>query len=277
MKKNYFLFALLGAGFCIQNPVMASEVSGNESVKVSAVMPVADVPQTVKPFKGQWYSDEIYMDIDFYGNTVSDPNSMDGDPCPGIIKVRKGGSEMSYTILSMKINGKKASGIVSDNDFQEQPMSAEILADGTMKITIPALKLIMGEGDIKVFKGEKILRKAAPFAGKWSLKGNGITAEMILNLYDRCIMGMNADMNDALSYGIINITMGMNVDDCSILSWEGAGNTVDVKFVSSRSGGIYKAKLTYLPSTKKIKVSQVTPVGSDAGECYLTDGMEFVY
>lgn len=56
MKKNYFLFALLGAGFCIQNPVMASEVSGNESVKMSAVMPVADVPQTVKPFKGQWYS-----------------------------------------------------------------------------------------------------------------------------------------------------------------------------------------------------------------------------
>lgn len=115
--------------------------------------------QTAKPFLGQWSSDDIFMDIDFYENSFSDPNSLDGDPCAGILTVMKGDDSATYTILRMKVTGKKAVGVISDSNFKEQPMTAEVLADGTMKIVIPSLPLIHMDGGKTVFKGEKILKR----------------------------------------------------------------------------------------------------------------------
>ena len=39
----------------------------------SIVYATASVAQVARPFKGAWYSDDLYVDIDVYGQTISDP------------------------------------------------------------------------------------------------------------------------------------------------------------------------------------------------------------
>ncbi len=154
-KMSVIAFLLMGVvGGIHALPNTATEVLFPET---SHFMSVGQ--QSTKPFFGQWASDEIFMDIDFYENSLSDPNSMDGDPCAGILKLMKGDDSATYTILRMKVTGKKAVGVLSDSNFKEQPMSAEVLPDGTMKIVIPPLPLIHMEGGKTIFKGEKILKR----------------------------------------------------------------------------------------------------------------------
>lgn len=221
---------------------------------------------SVKPFKGIWYSDVLHLDIDFYGNSVLNPFTMDDEYCPGVITLLADNGSTSFDIAEAKIAGNKVTAKTSD----EAVVAMELLADGNMKVTLPEMVLVTLEED-KTFKGDYIVKRGGPFVGKWTFKSGGSEGALTLDLYGQSVVD---ESNGSANYGIMYVGYGMKTDNCVITRWQEDGNNVKVTFVGGRDGGTRTAVLTYDPTTAKISVSNVTEV-SDCSECYVTDGLTF--
>lgn len=243
----------------------------------SAVMCAAALvcmAQTGRPFKGVWYSPVMYVDIDFYGNSIPDPNSMDGDPCAGIIKVNPDVSQTAYTIENVKVNGSRATGTayMAEGDSR---LTFELLDTGRMRVTSSNGFAYVDDG-LKRYPSPQFVERASPFAGVWKLaKGDGT---LTLNLHDKCILGEDGEGSQGLCYGTVYIAynQGMYVDNCMITAREIKGNQAVIYYTGGRSGAKYRATLVYDPSTKRITVKNPAPVkAGEEGECYVTDGLVF--
>lgn len=230
--------------------------------------------QSTKPFKGVWYSPDMYLEIDFYGESIPDPEAMDDETCAGVIKVKPGINTSKLAMWDVKVSGKRATATTYLNE-DNQTLTFELLPDGGMKITSEPGFAYLGEGEegMKTLPSPQVLRKASPFSGTWKLnKGDGT---LTLNLHDRCIY---SEHHEKLGYGTIYITynQGMYVDECVVTGSEINGNSATIRFTSGRSGADYRATLVYDPATKRITVKDTAPVNPDEeGECYVTDGLVF--
>lgn len=243
----------------------------------SAVMCAAALvcmAQAGQTFRGVWYSPDMYIDIDFHGKSIPDPNSMDGDPCAGIIKVKPEASSTSYTIENVKVSGSKATATayMAEGDSR---LTFEILPDGGMRMTSSNGFAYVGDG-LEKLPSPQSLSKASPFAGVWKLaKGDGT---LTLNLHDKCILGEDNEGSQGLCYGTIYIAynQGMYVDNCMITAREIKGNQAVVYYTGGRDGNKYRATLVYDPSTERVTVKSPAPVkAGEEGECYVTDGLVF--
>lgn len=231
--------------------------------------------QTARTFKGAWYSPEMYVNIDFHTKSIPDPNSMDGDPCAGTIKMSPKFGSSVYTLENVKIAGSKATATayLAEGDAT---MTFERQADGSIKMTCANFTYVPNEGGTKKLQQTITLHKAAPFAGTWELKGGNGTLD--LNLYDKSILGEDNEGNQALCHGTIYIAynQGMYVDNCMITGCEAKGNQAVIYFTGGRDGNKYRATLAYNQSTRQITVRQVAPLkAGDEGECYVKDGLVF--
>lgn len=231
--------------------------------------------QTARIFKGAWYSPEMYVNIDFHMKNIPDPNSMDGDPCAGTIKMNPKYSSSTYTLENVKVSGNKAtaSAYLAEGNAA---MTFERQADGSIKMTCANFTYVPEEGGTKKLPQTIVLRKAAPFAGTWKLKGGD--GSLDLTLYDKSILGEDNEGNQALCHGTIYIAYnrGMYVDNCMVTECEANGNQAEISFIGGRDGCKYRATLAYNPTTKQITVTKVAPLtAGDEGECYVEDGLVF--
>lgn len=242
------------------------------AVAMTCAFALVSLAQTSRPFKGVWYSQDFYLEIDFYDKTVTDPNSMDGDPCAGIIKVKPEVCSTAYTIENIRVGGDKAIGTAYMADGKTN-LVFEYFADGSIRIASGNGFSYVDDG-IKKLTSVYVLSKASPFSGVWKLaKGDGT---LTLNLHDKCIY---SEANSTLGYGTIYIAFnnGAYVDECVITGREIKGNQAVVYYTGGRDGQKYHATLVYDPATKRITLKKPTPVGgSGSGDSYVTDGMVFV-
>lgn len=242
----------------------------------SIVYATASVAQVARPFKGAWYSDDLYVDIDFYGKTISDPNSMDGDPCAGIIKIKPEINSMAYTIESLNVTGKKATATAYFAE-KNSKLTFEYLQDGSLKLTSNDGFTYVDDGLVKLPKTSYVLRKAEPFNGTWRLaKGDG---QIKMNLYNKEMFEDDYEGNRQLCYGSIYITYnnGMYVDNCLIVKKNVDGNQAVIEYLGGRDGNTYSATLVYSPATKQVTVKgpKLVKAANSAKECYVTDGLVF--
>lgn len=233
--------------------------------------------QTARPFKGAWYSDGMYVNIDFYGKTIPDPNSMDGYPCAGIIKVMPEVTSMSSTIENLKVTGNRATATAYFAE-RDSKLSFEYMADGSMKITSNDGFAYVDNELKKLPQTSYILRRATPFNGEWKLtKGDGM---LRVNLYYKSMYEENAEGDTELCYGTIYVSTanGMRVDNCLIRNCKIDGNKAEIEYVGGRDGNTYRATLVYNPSTRQITLKSPTAVGVSGGvsESYVMDGMVFI-
>lgn len=230
--------------------------------------------QQNKPFKGTWFAPDMYIEIDFHDMSISDPNSMDGDPCAGIIKVKPEVSSTPYTIENVKINGNKATATsyMAEGDSK---LTFELLPGGDMKMT-SSNGFAYIDDELKKLPSPQSLAKASPFAGVWKLaKGDGT---LTLNLHDKSIMGENFEANNVMCYGTIYTTIngGMRVDNDIVTARKINGNQAVIYYQCGRSGNEYSATLIYNPTTKRITIKNPKPKNPDeAGDCHIVDGMVF--
>ena len=238
---------------------------------VLAVVALTAGAQTSDSFKGAWYSPELYLYIDFYARDVPDPNSMDGDPCPGVIKMKRGYGESVYSFSSAVVAGNKAVAHAYIGEG-EAVIRFTDMGDGTLKMDCSKFTYVTYEDGVKTLPMPVTLRKASPFLGTWQLKGGD--GRMQLNLYHDDLF----DGDGRLCYGTISVSLnkGMYVDDCAVTRCEVSGDKAVVYFTGSRSSADYRAVLLYDPSTDQVTVSEVAPAKQgQAGECYVTAGMIF--
>lgn len=243
----------------------------------SIVYATASVAQVARPFKGAWYSDDLYVDIDFYGKTIPDPNSMDEDPCVGIIKIRPEVNSMTYTIENLRIVGKSATATAYFAE-KNSKLTFEYLQDGSLKLTSNDGFTYVDDGLVKLPNTTYVLRKAAPFSGTWKLaKGDG---QIKMNLYSKEMFEDDYEGNSRQCYGSIYITYnnGMYVDNCLIVNKKTDGNQAVIEYLGGRDGNTYSATLVYNPATKQITVKQpkLVKATNEITECYVTDGLVFV-
>lgn len=230
--------------------------------------------QQNKPFKGTWYSPDMYIDIDFHDNSISDPNSMDGDPCAGIIKVKPEVSSTPYTIENVKINGNKATATsyMAEGDSR---LTFELLPGGDMKMT-SSNGFAYIDDELKKLPSPQSLAKASPFEGVWkAAKGDGT---LTINLHSKSIMGEDFEANNVMCYGTIYTALngGMRVDTDIITDRKINGNQAVIYYLCGRSGNKYSATLIYNPTTKRITIKNPKPANPDeAGDCHTADGMVF--
>lgn len=240
-----------------------------------ACVAVTASAQSARPFKGVWYSPDMYIEIDFHGQSIPDPEAMDdGETCAGVIKVKPGLITSTNSMWDAKVSGKRATATTYLNE-DNQTLTFELLPDGGMKVTSAPGFAYLGEGEegMLTLPSPQILRKASPFAGEWKLaKGDG---KLTLNLHNKCIYD---EAHEKLGYGTIYVAynQGMYVDDCIVTEAEIDGNRAVITYTGSRSGNDYRATLVYDPATRRITVKNPAPVtpGED-GECYVTDGLVF--
>lgn len=137
------------------------------------VAALAGFARTGGPFKGVWHSPDMYINIDFYGNTIPDPNSMDEDPCAGIMRVRPGESTVAYTIENVKVSGSKATATayMAEGDSR---LTFECLADGSMKVT-SSNGFAYVDDSLKHLPSPQVLRKASPSAGSAEQGAGAVT------------------------------------------------------------------------------------------------------
>lgn len=118
------------------------------------------------------------------------------------------------------------------------------------------------------------------FKGQWSMKGNGVEGLLDLDFYGKTVDGTDLDGNEAKCFGTIFVAYGSGAsvrpDECSILVWQGKGNSVKIAFVGGRSGELYRAVLSFNPVSNTMTITNVKPASEDSfGECYVTDGLVF--
>lgn len=232
--------------------------------------------QTSRPFKGAWYAPGLYVNIDFYGKTIPDPNSMDEDPCAGIIKIKPETNSMAYTIENLKVSGTKATATAYFAE-KDSRLSFEYMSDGTLKITSSDGFSYVDDGLKKLLQSTYTLHRASPFSGEWKLaKGDGT---MKINLYNKEMFEENFEGNSELCYGSIYITYnnGMYADNCLITKKKVEGNQAVIEYVGGRDGNTYRALLVYNPSTRQITVKDpvLFKATSETKDCYVTDGLLF--
>lgn len=233
--------------------------------------------QTARPFKGSWYADGLYVDIDFYGKSISDPNSMDGDPCAGIIKIKPEVTSMSYTIENLKVSGNRATATAYFAE-KDSKLSFEYMSDGSMKMTSSDGFSYVDDELKKLPQNSYVLHRAAPFNGEWKLaKGEGA---LRMNLYCKSMYAENAEGNSELCYGTVYVAYnnGMYVDNCLITKRKVEGNQAVIEYVGGRDGNTYRALLVYNPSARQITVKGTVAVKTvnEIKECYVTDGLVFM-
>lgn len=232
--------------------------------------------QTARPFKGAWYADGLYVDIDFYGKSISDPNSMDGDPCAGIIRIKPDDTSMAYTIENLKMSGNRATATAYFAE-KDSRLSFEYMADGSLKMTSSDGFSYVDDEQKKLPQNSYVLHRASPFNGEWKLaKGDGT---LRINLYYKSMYEENAEGGSEMCYGTIYVAYGngMKVDNSLIRARKIEGNKAVIEYVGGRDGNTYRAVLVYNPSTRQITVKSPVSVGASGGvkESFVVDGMVF--
>lgn len=116
--------------------------------------------QIARPFKGTWSSADLYVNIDFYGKTIPDPNSMDEYSCAGVIRIRPGVDTMTYTIENVKVSGNKATATVYFVE-RNSNLTFEYQSDGSMKVTSnDVFTYVDDSGQVKLPEKSYTLRRA---------------------------------------------------------------------------------------------------------------------
>lgn len=104
----------------------------------------------------------------------------------------------------------------------------------------------------------------SPFNGQWTLSGKGIEGKLTLDFNGKSIQGQDANSNDILCYGLIYVGYGsdasIQVDESSIISWNGTGNKATIQFVGGRDGNTYEAIMEMNPQTKNISFHNIKVV-----------------
>lgn len=232
--------------------------------------------QTSRPFKGAWYSPEMYININFHEKNIPDINTMDEDPCPGLITTTPEYGDFTYSITSVKINGNKA---VAEVDGLENKVTVTFtyMPNGNLSFSSSNFTYLPKEGEIKKFPSSLNLLKASPFIGTWTLK-NKDAGKLTINLYNKCLSGMNAEGMDQRCYGTIFLMSGQRVDNCLITDCKVSNNQATIDYIGGRDGNTYRCTLVYNPANKQISIkgAKLIKHGEDQmEECYVSDGLIF--
>ena len=158
--------------------------------------------QTAPVFTGRWYSPDIYLDIDFHGKSITDLNSMDGDPCPGMIRMRRGRGSGDYSISTAVVSGGEAvaSAYVWDANVG---INFKLLPDGSMRMDCLNFKYLSADGGETSLPSPVTLLKAEPFSGEWRLKGGD--GKLTLNLYYPDVFNSE---DGQYYYGLVYVAFG---------------------------------------------------------------------
>lgn len=228
--------------------------------------------QTAPVFTGRWYSPDIYLDIDFHGKSITDLNSMDGDPCPGMIRMRRGRGSGDYSISTAVVSGGEAvaSAYVWDANVG---INFKLLPDGSMRMDCLNFKYLSADGDETSLPSPVTLLRAEPFSGEWRLKGGD--GKLTLNLYYPDVFNSE---DGQYYYGLVYVAFGngARVDLCTVTGCKVDGNRAEISFTGGRDGNKYKAVLAFDPAAKLIRLEGVARAdGGEGGDCLVADGMVF--
>lgn len=121
---------------------------------------------------------------------------------------------------------------------------------------------------------------AKPFKGVWKLEGKNLEGKLNLDIYGKSVAGTDAMGNDIKCYGTIYVGYGsgasIQVDECSIISCKGQGNSVSVNFIGGRDGNTYQALMTYNPQNGSISFKDIKIVQEEGmAECFLSEDLVF--
>lgn len=252
--------------------------------KAAAALALAFVAQAVsaqqaKPFTGCWYSDQYYLEMDFYDKDIPDPDTGGESTCAGVISLAQKYGGGTNTITSISVNGNKATGKAYFADH-EAGVSFERKSNLTIRMICPGIEKGKGGKQVAYTKPAIFtLRPAWPFNGQWKLRGG--KGKLNINLYNAAYDASEDEHEMNLCYGVIEMEdeAGKAPHKCAVIKRKLFGCEAEITFTDGRDGQNYCATLFYNPKGGTVSLKEYHREGSmrsvSTGICTSADCLVF--